>query len=92
MTMLIEIFYSQELYSRFRIDFADKTLDVIEEPKRDIRFVNSIFEYSDGFRFDFKTVSTFLKYRNIDENTPDGVYWNVDSKIRIVVIRPERPG
>ena len=81
-----------QLYSRVKIDFASKTLEVIEEPNREIRFVDSIFEYSDGFRFDFKTVSTFLKNRNIDENTPEGVYWNVDSGIRIVVICPERLG
>jgi hypothetical protein len=92
MKMLVEIFYKQELYSRVKIDFASKTLEVIEEPKREIRFVDSIFEYSNGFRFDFKTVSTFLKNRNIDENTPEGVYWNVDSGIKIVVIRPERLG
>ena len=90
MTMLIEIFYNQELYSRFKIDFANKTLKVIEEPNRELRFVNSTFVYADGFRFDFKTVSTFLKNRKIDENTPDGVYWNVDSKIKIVVIREGR--
>ncbi len=92
MKMLVEIFYKQELYSRVKIDFASKTLEVIEEPNREIRFVDSIFEYSDGFRFDFKSVSTFLKNRSIDENTPEGVYWNVDSGIRIVVIRPERLG
>ncbi len=92
MTMLVEIFYKLELYSRVKIDFASKTLEVIEEPNREIRFVDSIFEYSDGFRFDFKTVSTFLKNRNIDENTPEGVYWNVDSGIKIVVIRSERLG
>ena len=92
MTMLVEIFYKQELYSRFKIDFTTKTLEVIEKPNKSLLFVDSIFEYSDGFRFDFKTVSTFLKYRNIDENTPDGVYWNVDSGIKIVVIRPERLG
>lgn len=88
--MLVEIFYSQELYSRFKIDFTTKTLDIIEEPNRKLRFVNSTFEYSDGFRFDFKTVRTFLNNRRIDENTPDGVYWNVDSDIKIVVIRRER--
>ena len=92
MKMLVEIFYKQELYSRVKIDFASKTLEVIEEPNREIRFVDSIFEYSDDFRFDFKTVSTFLKNRSIDENTPEGVYWNVDSGIKIVVIRPERLG
>ena len=88
--MLIEIFYSTELYSRFKIDFANKSLDIIEPPDKELRFVNSIFEYSDGFRFDFKTVSTFLRIRKIDENTSMGVYWNVDSLIRIVVIRSGR--
>ena len=85
--MLIEIFYSTELYSSFKIDFTNHTIDVIEPPDKNLRFVNSSFEYSDGFRFDFKTVSTFLKNRKIYENTPMGVYWNVDSLIRIVVIR-----
>lgn len=47
--MLVEIFYKLELYSRVKIDFANKMLDIIEKPNREIRFVDSIFEYSDGF-------------------------------------------
>lgn len=52
--MLVELFYKQELYSSFKIDFASNTLKVIDEPNRELRFVNCSYVYADGFRFDFQ--------------------------------------
>ncbi len=88
--MLIEIFYMQNLYARFKIDFDTNSLEIIEEPNKEIRFINSSFEHADGFRFDFETVRNYLKCRNIDKNTKTGVYYNVNSDTKIVVIRKER--
>ena len=88
--MLIEIFYKQELYARFKIDYEQKTLKIIEEPNQEIRFINSCFIHTDGFRFNFDTVKNYLKNRKIDENTRTGVYYNVDSETKIVVIRKGR--
>ncbi len=90
--MLIEIFYMQKLYARFKIDFDAHSLEIIEEPDKEINFINSTFEFPDGFRFNFDTVRNYLKVRKIDKNTRTGVYYNVDSETKIVVIRKGRIG
>ena len=72
------------------IDYENETLDIIEPPDRDIRFIDSCFISTDGFSFVFQTVRTFLKNRGITADTKTGVYYNVDSDTKIVVIRKGR--
>ncbi len=85
--MLVEIFCKFETYAKFIIDYKAQTLDIIQPPDTKIRFINSIFTYTDGFRFDFKTVSTYLKNRGINADTKTGVYYNVDSPTAVVILR-----
>lgn len=86
--MLVEVFDKFAIYSRFFIDFEKEKLDIIEEPNKDIKVINDIFEYpKKGFIFNFDTVSIFLKNRGITSNSKPGVYQNIDDNIKIVVLR-----
>lgn len=86
--MLVEVFDKFTIYSRFFINFEKEKLDIIEEPNKDIKVINDIFEYpKKGFIFNFHTVSTFLKNRGITSNSKPGVYQNIDDNIKIVVLR-----
>lgn len=86
--MFIEILNKDKIYSRFYIDFNKKVVDIETEPNnKTSKMITDIFTYpDDGFIFNFKTISTFLKNRGIVENTKDGVYKNIDDDIKIVVI------
>lgn len=85
--MFIEILNKNKIYSRFYIDFNKKAIDIETEPDKTSKMITDIFTYPDnGFIFNFKTISTFLKNRGIMENTKDGIYKNIDDNIKIVVI------
>jgi len=85
--MFVEIFNGMKVFSRFYIDFDNKTVDIEVQPNKDIKNISDIFTYPDrGFVFDFNTISIFLKNRGILPNTKEGVYTNIDDNIKIVVL------
>ncbi len=91
MTM-IEVFHKFDLYARFKIDFEEKTLVIMEGPNKEVKSLNDIFKYTDGFKFNFETVRIFLKNRKINGDTHSGVYTNIADEIKVVVIRDSRIG
>ena len=87
--MTVELYHNEDLHSGFIIDFDKKKVDILEGPNEEVKLINNVFKYPDGFKFNFETISVFLKNRNICEDTPVGVYRNVDNGNRIVVICQE---
>ena len=86
--MYIEIFNWINIFSRLYIDYEKKVVDIEVQPNRDIKNISDIFTYPDrGFVFNFNTISIFLKNRGILPDTKEGLYTNIDDKIKIVVLK-----
>lgn len=86
--MYIEIFNGINIFSRLYIDYEKKVVDIEVQPNRDIKNISDIFTYPDrGFVFNFNTISIFLKNRGILPDTKEGLYTNIDDKIKIVVLK-----
>ncbi len=86
--MYIEIFNGMNIFSGLYIDYDKKVVDIEVQPNRDIKNISDIFTYPDrGFVFDFNTISIFLKNRGILPDTKEGLYTNIDDKIKIVVFK-----
>lgn len=85
--MIAEILDKGRLHSRFNIDFERRCLDIIDGPNSDVPFVNRIFMYSDGFKFNYDTVSTYLYNRGITSETSSGSYTNIDDDVELIISR-----
>lgn len=88
--MLVEIFHDLKLYIRAIIHFDEERLEVEEGPNFEVKIVHNSFEYANGFNCDFHSIVTYLNNRGIDKDTPTGVYDNVDSNVRIVVLNNDK--
>ena len=83
--MLIEIYCGEKLYARLDMDFAAKKMNVLAGQDRSVQFIDRIFQYADGYRFDFRTVGIYLKNRGVTQDSSPGVYENIDDDVKIVV-------
>ena len=83
--MFVEIKHNGKLYAKLNMDYENENLDIEYGPDRNVKSIDSIFIYPDGYCFDYTTVKAFLRNRGIDEYAKKKVYRNIDDSVEISI-------